>query len=111
MGIRTQTIDMGIAKYTRSVMDISVDETSGIETGYIEFQNSFLPVWRPYEQSEAEKSGGVWRPVYRISLTRVPNTRKILSQRGKVLVDGREHDLPLAGLEVTYHLKRHLEGA
>ena len=111
MGIRAQTIDMGLAKYTRAVMDISVDKNSEIETGYIEFQNIYMPVWRPYNQIETEKSEGVWRPVYQISLTRVPNMRVIRSLRGKVPVDGREHDLPLAELKVTSVLKRHLEGA
>ena len=90
-------------------MDDSVDETSGIETGYIEMHNRFLPVWRPYKQTKLEKAERVWRPVYTVSLTRVPNTRYIRSQRGKVQVDGREYDLPLAQLEVTSALKRYLK--
>jgi hypothetical protein len=109
MGIRSQNIDMNSAMFTRSVMDNSVDESLKIETGYIEFQNNFLPVWRPRNQIETEKPKDVWQPVYQISLTTVPNTRTIRSLRGNVPVDGRDYELPLGELKVTSNLKRHLK--
>ncbi|MDA1316139.1 MAG: hypothetical protein O2968_22690 [Acidobacteria bacterium] len=113
MGIRNQRIDMGTAKYTRGVQDIKADEASGIETGYIEFQNRFLPVWRPLDGRVDEWGGRVdhWRPVYNVSLTTVPDKRTILAQRGTVEVDGRPYCLPLASLEITNDLKRHLAQA
>ena len=108
MSIRRQSIDMDSATYTRTVFDDSVDETADIETGWIEIQNKFLPVWRPYKQTKMANSEGVWRPVYRI-LTET-GARRRSYQRGKVQVDGQELDLPLAKLEVTSKLRLHLKG-
>jgi hypothetical protein len=70
MGIRDQRIEIGfsIKTITRCVYDIRSNDRLKFQTGFVQYDNNEIPVWRPYDPSdmswEAPWRKGKWENIY-----------------------------------------------
>jgi hypothetical protein len=76
MGMREQHIEIGLSikVITRCVYDIRNDQRFKLQTGFIQYDNTEIPVWRPYDPSDmswdAPWKKGKWKNIYALSMKR-----------------------------------------
>jgi hypothetical protein len=118
MAIRDQRIDIGygIEKVWRVVYDDRSDSKWRMQTGYVQYDNNRVPVWRPYDPDDSSLDaawrGGVWRNVHMLVMPHDPAARKVRYQT-------TEHDtgtgdiaiLPKIEVKLTFALVEHLTAA
>lgn len=115
MAIRDQRIDIGygIEKVRRVVYDYRSDPTWRLQTGYVQYDNNNVPVWRPYDPNddglEADWRNGLWRNVHSLVMPQAPDAKYISYQTVAFDVgNGNFAMLPSVEVKFTHALLDHL---
>ena len=115
MAIRDQRIDIGygIEKVRRVVYDYRSDPTWRLQTGYVQYDNNNVPVWRPYDPNdgglEAAWRNGLWRNVHSLVMPQAPGAKYISYQTVAVDVGNEKFAmLPSVEVKFTHALLEHL---
>lgn len=115
MAIRNQRIDIGygIERITRIVYDYRSDPVLRLETGYVQYDNSNVPVWRPYDPEDlshnADWRSGLWRNIHTLVMPNSPDTKYISYQTAEYDTGiGRPVMLPRVEVRLSLLLREHL---
>lgn len=116
MGIRDQRVDIGpgIQTIRRAVFDYRSLPKWRIQTGYVNYDNAYVPVWRVYDPEDHDLHAvwkeGIWKNIYRLDM---PRDLKATTVRYQTLDyrmgDGESIALPLVSAKLSYELERHLQ--
>lgn len=116
MAIRDQRIDIGygVQKLWRIVYDYRSDPRQRLQTGFVQYDNNCIPVWRPYDPEDpgldASWRAGVWSNIHSLAMPNDPTSQKRrymmtehhIGQDGEVL-------LPMVEVQLTFALREYLE--
>lgn len=115
MAIREQRIDIGygVEKVWRVVYDYRSDPAQRIQTGYVQYDNNRVPVWRPYDPSDngldADWRSGVWRNIHSLTMPVDPEAKKVRYVMAEHDVGGgMEVRLPRVEASLAFALLKHL---
>lgn len=116
MAIRDQRIDIGygIEKVRRVVYDYRSDPAWRLQTGYVQYDNNNVPVWRPYDPNEggleADWRNGLWRNAHSLVMPQAPGAKHVSYQTVACEVEsGQVAMLPRVEVKFTRALLDHLE--
>ncbi len=115
MAIRDQRIDIGhgIEKVRRVVYDYRSDEAWRIQTGYVQYDNSRVPVWREYDPDNSGHGAGwrtgLWRNIYSLVMSQAVGAKYVsYEMTGHEVRPGEVAMLPKTEVRLTYLLREHL---
>jgi hypothetical protein len=115
VAIRNQRIDIGygVEKVRRVVYDYRSDDAWRIQTGYVQYDNNQVPVWREYDPHdnsyEAGWRTGLWRNIYSLVMPQAPRAKYVSYQTTAYEVrPGEVAMLPKVEVRLTYLLREHL---
>lgn len=115
MAIREQRIDIGygVEKVWRVVYDYRSDPAQRMQTGYVQYDSSWIPVWRPYDPSDqglyAAWQNGVWQNIYSLTMPLDPDAKKVRYVMAEHNVEGgAQVRLPRVETSLTFALLKHL---
>jgi hypothetical protein len=83
MGLSDQKIEIGhsIRTNRRNVYDVRNNEVLKIQTGYVNYDNNRIPVWRPFDPGDSSHDAnwrnGIWKNIYDLRMPHKKNTRHI----------------------------------
>ena len=114
MGIRDQRIEIGFSMKTivRCVYDIKNNETYKFQTGFVQFDNNEVPVWRPYEPAD-HSLGASWRDgkqenIFILRMNRKKGTTYIEYETFGHEFEGALIPLPTVSSELMHAFKEHI---
>lgn len=115
MAIRDQRIDIGygIERVRRVVYDYRSDEAWRIQTGYVQYDNNHVPVWREYDPDDSSYEAGwrtgLWRNIYSLAMPQAVGAKYVSYQTtGHEVRPGSVAMLPKVEVRLTYLLREHL---
>jgi len=83
MALREQNVEIGysIQIIRRNVYHIQNNEALKMQMGYVEYNNSEVPVWRPYDignvSHDAKWRSGTWKNIYNLRMPHKKNAKYI----------------------------------
>lgn len=113
----TQWVCLDGSPSARSRVIYSVRQVpeQGLQFGTVKVDYGTVAVWRPYDPAniglDARWRSVPWRNVYRIRVPQHPipdRPGRVAYALGEIEVGGLRATLPLADLDLSYHLKEHL---
>ena len=115
MGLKEQSIQIGttIKTIIRNVYDVQNNEDLKLQTGYVNYDNQEILVWRPYNLIDMPLKAmwreGQWKNIYMLSM---PN-KKDSQYRGYNLVEYHENGviemLPEVTIRLTYEIRAYIK--
>lgn len=114
MGIRDQRIEIGFSMKTivRCVYDIRNNEKYKFQTGYVQFDNNEVPVWRPYEPSDfslgASWRDGKWKNIFILRMNQKKGTTYIEYESFEHEFEGVLIPLPMVSSEPMHAFREHI---
>lgn len=115
MGTREQRIELGfsIKTITRCVYDIRNNDQLKFQTGYVQYDNNEIPVWRPFDPNdmsfEAPWKKGKWENIYVLRMPHKKGSKYIEYETTEVALDGATVTLPKVSSDVMRAFKAHLK--
>ncbi|GEM_PF-4243791 len=116
MAIRDQRIDIGygVEKVWRVVYDYRSHPERRMQTGFVQYDNNHIPVWRPYDPNDsgldASWRQGVWSNIHSLSMTHDPASQKVRYLMVEHDVgDDAEILLPKVEVRLSFALLEHLK--
>lgn len=115
MGIRDQRIEIGfgIKTITRCVYDIRSNDRLKFQTGFVQYDNNEIPVWRPYDPSdmswEAPWRKGKWENIYGLRMNHKKGAKYVEYEAAELEVDGCSISLPKVSTELMHAFKTYLK--
>ena len=110
MKIRGQRIEIGSSSktITRCVYDIRYNHRFRFETGFVQFDNMEIPVWRPSASLEEPWRKGKWTSIYVLRMSRAMYD---MYEAVEIEIEGIDISLPKVSTELMSDFKRHLKKA
>lgn len=115
MGITNQRVKIGnsIETIIRCVYDIQDNETLKFQTGFVNYDNNEIPVWRPMHPSD-KSMNALWRKekwgtIYTLRMHHKKGIQYIEYALDDIEFDGQKLSLPKVTVELMYAFKKHLE--
>lgn len=115
MAIRDQQIEIGfsIKTITRCVYDIRSNDRLRFETGFVQYDNNEIPVWRPRDPNdmslEAAWKKGKWENIYVLRMNHKKGTKYVEYETTEVDYEGTPVPLPKVSSELMPAFKAHLK--
>jgi hypothetical protein len=115
MGIRDQRIDIGfgIKTITRCVYDIRNNDRFRFETGFVQYDNNEIPVWRPYDPSdmslEAPWRKGKWQNIYDLRMSHKKGAKYVEYEAEEFELEACPFSLPRVSVELMNTFKAYLK--
>lgn len=115
MGIRDQRIEIGfsIKTITRCVYDIKSNNSLRFQTGFVQYDNNEIPVWRPYDPNdmsfEAPWRKGKWENIYVLRMNHKKGSKYVEYETTEVECEGTTFPLPKVSYELMHAFKAHLK--
>ena len=115
MGIREQRIEIGfsIKTITRCVYDIRNNDQLKFQTGFVQYDNNEIPVWRPFDPNdmsyEAPWKKGKWENIYVLGMTHKKGSKHVEYETTEVELDGATVSLPKVSSDVMHAFKTYLK--
>lgn len=100
MAQREQRVEISLSMKThiRVVYDIRNNEALKFQTGYVEFDNDLIPVWRPMDPDDkslhASWREGKWNNIYRLHMPRMKDVQHRKYELVDIECDGQRLALP-----------------
>ena len=115
MGLREQRINIWISLETivRAVYDVRNDTKYKIQTGYIQYNNEEVPVWRPYDPDDssldAKWRDGLWKNIYRLNMHHKKNTQYVNYDTENISLQAESVNLPKVSVVLSHELLAQLK--
>lgn len=116
MAVREQQIDIGygVEKVWRVVHDDRNDPAHRMQTGFVQYNNNRIPVWRPYDPTEsgwdASWRDGVWRNIHSLIMPDDPAVQTVQYVMAEHDIgEGLKVLLPKVETQLTPALLEHLK--
>lgn len=115
MGIRDQRIEIGfgIKTITRCVYDIQSNDRLKFQTGFVQYDNNEIPVWRPYDPSDmsfkAPWRKGKWENIYVLRMSHKKGANYVEYEAAELDVEGCSISLPKVSTELMHAFKTYLK--
>lgn len=115
MGIRDQRVEIGYSIKTiiRCVYDIRNNESLKFQTGYVQYDNNEIPVWRPYDPNdkswEAPWKNGKWENIYTLRMSQKKGTQYVEYEVSNQNFEGTHFSLPQVSCELMRSFSDYLK--
>jgi len=115
MGIRDQRIEIGfsIKTITRCVYDIRSNGRLKFQTGFVQYDNNEIPVWRPYDPSnmslQAPWKKGKWENIYVLRMDHKKGAKYVEYEAAELEIEGCFIALPKVSTELMHAFKMYLK--
>jgi hypothetical protein len=117
MGNRHQCIEIGFGIQTiiRCVYDIRNNDRFKFQTGFVQYDNNEIPVWRPFDPTdmswEASWRKGKWENIYMLRMNHTKATTYVEYESAELEVEGCTIPLPKVSIELMHAFKMYLKKA
>jgi hypothetical protein len=117
MGIKDQRIEIGfsIKTITRCVYDIQDNEALKFQTGYVQYDNNEIPVWRKYDPLNISLSApwrkGKWENIYVLRMEHKQGERYVRYETTEISCQGVSIPAPKVSIELMAAFKTHINSA
>jgi hypothetical protein len=115
MGIRDQRIKIGFSIQTirRAVYHIQNNKDLKFQTGYVQYDNNEIPVWRPYDPHdtsyEASWKKGIWQNIYDLRMNHKKGTKYIEYEVAQLQIGDRSISLPTVSTKLMFGFEEYLK--
>jgi hypothetical protein len=115
MGIRDQCIEIGfsIKSIIRCVYDIKDNNYLRFQTGFVQYDNNEIPVWRQFDPNNklmnAPWRKGKWENIYNLRMNHKKGSKHIEYEIDDVDFEGVSISLPKVSSELAHSFKSHLK--
>lgn len=114
MGIREQRIQIGysVKSIVRCVYDIRNNDHLKFQTGYVQYDDNEIPVWRPFDSNDKSMDApwrdGKWQSIYVLRMPQKKDSKHVAYEVSEVDFEGASLSLPKVSTELMHAFKTHL---
>lgn len=115
MGIRDQRIEIGFSIKTiiRCVYDIKNNDHLKFQTGFVQYDNNEIPVWRPFDPNDKSMDApwrkGRWENIYALRMNHKKGSKYVEYEVDDIEFEGVSVPLPKVSSELMHSFKTYLK--
>jgi hypothetical protein len=115
MGIREQKIEIGysIKTIVRCVYHLRNNDRLKFQTGYVQYDNNEIPVWRPFDPNDKSMDApwrkGKWENIYVLRMPHKKGSKHVEYEVSEVDFEGTSIALPKVSTELMHAFKTYLK--
>lgn len=100
MGIRDQRIEIGFGIQTiiRCVYNIKNNDHLKFQTGFVQYDNNEIPVWRPFDPNDKSMGApwhkGIWENIYALRMNHKKGSKHVEYEIDDIKFEGVSVPLP-----------------